>query len=793
MQDASIQAPGAPGVAATWSPGPKDAVGTALSDASNVWFTIGHGILNEVFYPQVDTPAIRDLGLIITDKQDYFSEEAKTESKINWLAPGVPAFHIVNESPDGCYKIDKKVISDPHRPVILQQIDFQPNTDKVYALYALLAPHLGDMGGNNNAWVDYHNNIPLLLAERDGCFLALASSAPLVKLSAGYVGVSDGWQDLARHKQMAWEYRSAAQGNTALCAEIDYSGGELTLALGFGHTLDEAIANSIESLKQPFDEILQKYMKGWQAWLNESASKLEKSTSTLGLISLSTIKSHESKNPNGGLVAGLATPWGYAKGDQDKIGYHAIWTRDLVEASGGLLAAGDHASAKAILRRLKNTQNNEGYWPQNMWIDGTPYWNGIQMDETALPILLVSLAYREEALNKDELFEFWPMVRAAAGYLLRNGPVTQQDRWEEDPGYTPFTVSAEIAGLLAAADIAELANEESAAQLMRETADIWNDSIDDWMYAQDTDWTKKYSVDGYYERVADIEKGKVNRFENLIQIKNVPKNETFKQAVHLISPDALALVRFGLREANDQRIAGTIKLIDNLLKIDTPYGTNWHRYNDDGYGEQADGSAFNGTGIGRGWPLLTGERAHFELALGHKLKATKLKEDMENFTGKGGLLPEQVWDTTPIKEHELELGRPTGSAMPLAWAHGEYLKLVRSIKDNKIFDQPHQTVQRYLKDKTTSKLKAWRFNHKIRTIPLGKTLRIETLAPATVHWSIDDWETTLDYATIDSGLGLHYVDLNLDKVSPQITIKFTFYWHHADVWENKDFVVSYTS
>jgi glucoamylase len=233
----------------------------------------------------------------------------------------------------------------------------------------------------------------------------------------------------------------------------------------------------------------------------------------------------------------------------------------------------------------------------------------------------------------------------------------------------------------------------------------------------------------------------------------------------------------------------TVKLIDALTKINTPFGTTWHRYNDDGYGEHADGSAFDGTGIGHGWPLLTGERAHYELASNHTEAALQLKTDMEHFAGSGGLFPEQVWDSLAIPEHELEFGRPTGSAMPLAWAHGEYLKLLRSLNDGRIFDRPAQTVKRYLEDGVTSMIRSWRFNHKIRTFQSGKTLRIETLASATIHWTADDWQTAHDTATIDTGLGVHFVDLNTNQLPVGAAVAFTFYWHHTDTWEGTNFSV----
>ncbi|MEO6761597.1 MAG: glucan 1,4-alpha-glucosidase [Candidatus Saccharimonadales bacterium] len=800
MQDSDSDnnlAPGAPGADARWSPGPKAGVGTALNCDSNVWFTIGHGILNEIYYPHVDTPSIRDMGLIITDGNDYFSEEkATTDSRVEWMEPGVPAFRVSNISRDGYYKIEKQVISDPKRNTVLQHTVFsalksQPND---YRVYVLLAPHLGDMGGGNTAWIADFQGTPMLLAERDGCVLALACSTPFIKRSVGFVGVSDGWQDLQAHKQMTWQYQKAENGNTALTAEIDLSGpsNEFVLSLGFGTTADEATANALASLAENFDDVKKSYIDEWQAWHKTISqhSKAQLAKRDLTKISLSVLRSHQSKGATIGIVAGLASPWGYVQGDSGKIGYHAVWTRDMVESTGGLLAAGDHQQVREMLNFLEVTQRPDGHWPQNMWVDGTAYWDGIQMDETALPIMLVNLAYREQAITDDDITHFWPMIERAASYLLKNGPVTQQDRWEEDPGYTPFTVAAEIAALLAAADFADMQDQPFRANYLREVADVWHDSIDDWMYAAGTEWCKQFGVDGYYERIAPINTEQVTRTQNCVHVQNVPEASADMRAAHLISLDALALVRFGLRAADDPRIVSTVKIIDALLKIDTPSGTTWHRYNNDGYGEQADGSAFDGTGIGRGWPLLTGERAHYELSLGRKDEANRLQTSMEQFAGDSGLLPEQVWDSADIPEHELSLGRPSGSAMPLAWAHAEYLKLRRSLRDGRIFDLPPQTVQRYLVDETVSPRKAWRFNHKIRHIPVGKSLRIEVLASATVHWTNDNWQTVHDTKTIDTTLGMHILDIPSNELKADGQLKFTFYWHHADSWEGQDFIIA---
>jgi glucoamylase len=383
------------------------------------------------------------------------------------------------------------------------------------------------------------------------------------------------------------------------------------------------------------------------------------------------------------------------------------------------------------------------------------------------------------------------MVRAAAGYLVRNGPVSPQDRWEEDPGYSPFTVGAEIAALLAAAELADLNGEPNMASYLREVADVWYADIDRWMYVSETDWSRRYGVAGYYVRIAPVETDAglaLSRRE--VNVKNVVVAEDARVAAHLISPDALALVRFGVRAADDPRIRDTATVIDALLEVKTPTGSTWHRYNDDGYGEHEDGSPFDGTGVGRGWPLLTGERAHYELMAGRIEDAKRLLSAMESFANEGGLISEQVWDSPDIPERELFFGRPSGSAMPLVWAHAEYLKLRRSLRDGRVFDLPPQPVKRYLVDNTESPRSIWRFNHKLRSLPAGLELRIETLTPCIVRFSVDDWETVENATTRDTGLGIHVADLTSTRtLSEGAAVNFTFFWRDARRWEGRNFGV----
>jgi len=414
----------------------------------------------------------------------------------------------------------------------------------------------------------------------------------------------------------------------------------------------------------------------------------------------------------------------------------------------------------------------------------------VQMDETALPILLVDLAAREGVIDADRRQALWPMVRRAAAFLVSNGPVSPQDRWEEEPGYSPFTIATEIAALLVAADLADAASNKTAADYLRATADAWNASVERWLYCSGTELAHQHGVDGYYVRVAVPDRADAaSPYQGFVPIKNRPPDEALGPAALMVSLDALSFVRFGLRAPDDPRMVDTVKVVDATLKVDTPRGPVWHRYQGDGYGEHTDGGPFDGTGVGRAWPLLTGERAHYELAAGRRDVAKQLAHTMEALAGQSGLLPEQVWDGADIPDRGLLIGHASGSAMPLVWAHAEYLKLCRSLQDGEIFDRPPQTVQRYLVEKATSRHTIWRSNNKARAMPVGRTLRIETLDPAVVHWSVDGWRSVRDTPTRDTTLGVHVADLETLCLRIGDRVDLTLYWPERDRWEGTDFFV----
>ena len=798
MSDPEIRyAPGWPGIPPRWTSSAKTCAGTALNQHSKVWFTLSHGILNEVYYPRVDQACTRDMGFIVTDSRDFFSEEKRHCTFENRpYEPGIPVYELINTDISGRYRIHKEVFSDPYRNVVLQKVRFEPLQGELadYRLFALLAPHLANCGYGNTGWISHYKGFPMFLAEHGGATLSLASSAPWKKMSVGFVGVSDGWQDLSQHLQMEWEYNRAENGNISFSGEIDLAAckGEFVLALGFGSIWTEAGQQARSSLFEDFADLRKHYIAQWKNW-QETLLPLDQPLRQHDLYRSSTavLRTHESKDFLGGIIASLSIPWGFNKGDEDLGGYHLVWPRDLVETAGALLAAGAVTDAVRVLRYLEATQEAAGNWAQNLWLDGRPYWSGIQMDETAFPILLIDLMRREapEALGK--LDRWWPMVRSAVSFIVRNGPVTQQDRWEEDAGYSPFTLAAEISALLAAAEIADLIGQPDQAQTMRDTADAWNDNIERWVYAEGGDLAQQLGVSGYYVRIAPPDTdGAASPTQGFVPIKNKPPGQDGERAYHIISPDALALVRFGLRDPEDPRITNTLRAIDALLAVELPQGPCWYRYNGDGYGEHRDGAAFDGTGIGRPWPLLAGERGHYALAAGHRDEAEALLTVMENSTsGQSRLLPEQVWDAADIPALELFRGKPSGSACPLVWAHSEYIKLRRSIRDGRIFDQPPQTVQRYLKQKHIRQIFGWRFNNKTRSIPRNKTLRIVLLSSARVHWSIDDWKTAHDTDTRDTGLGIHVLDLPTTSLPPGGEAVFTFFWPNENRWEGTDFRV----
>ena len=786
-------APGAPGIPPRWTSSAKSAVGAAADFVSPLWFTMSHGIVNEVYYPRPDVAHVRDLGCLVTDGGTFVSEEKRDcVSTVAWLEPGVPAFRVTSTCRAGRYRLHKTVFVDQARPCLVQHLRLEvlAGDRRDYRLHALLAPHVANRGADNDVWLGAYKGRPMILARRDGITIALAAREGWRAASCGFVGTSDGWQDLQQHGRLTWAYDEARQGNVAAVAELALDeAGETVVVLGFGASPDDAGIRVSTTLMEPWSQVLGRYLDGWRAFHASTAALPAAAPGALDYerISSAMLRVHQAKDVPGGLIASLSIPWGGSKGDDDLGGYHLVWPRDQVEAAGAMLASGHHASARHVLTYLMATQEPDGRWSQCMWLDGRPYWHGVQLDEVAFPILLADALGRAGALDG---IDAWPMMRRAASFLLREGPATQQDRWEEDAGYSPFTLAVTIAALLAAADAAERAGEADAAAGLRATADAWNAQVERWTYVRRTPLAADLGLDGYYVRIGTIDRADAaSPRDGFVPIKNRGAGAVDLPMYRIVSPDALALVRFGLRAADDPRIADTVRAIDATLRTETARGVVWHRYTFDGYGEHDDGAPFDGTGVGRGWPLLTGERAHFEIAAGRLDRAAALCRDLERLASDEGLFPEQTWDVADVPARELWNGRPAGSAMPLVWAHAEYLKLRRSLRDGRVFDEPPQTVARY-RGQPPARIVTWRVRQRTATLPIGWTLRIEALEGATTVWTSDAWQSTHETPLRDSRLGLYAADLPTADLAAGVVVEFTLRYENGGRWEGRNFVVT---
>jgi glucoamylase len=767
-----IPAPGRPGAKAHWSSGAKTGVGTAVATNSRIWFTISEGVLNEIYHPDIDKANTRSIRFLVTDGEKFFSDE-KTDAthKVSPLGDGVPGYAVLSVCREGRYRIHKQIVCDPERDCLLVQVRFEAASP--LHLYLVVDPQIADQGSDNDAWVGPYKGIPMLFAAHGDVSMAAVCSVPFTQATCGFAGKSDGLKDLQRHYRLTRHYNTAKGGNVTLVAEVDWqrSEGEFVLSVAFGQRPAEAALQARAGALQKFDHARARFVGQWK---REQQGHLELAApegqdSNLYRVSTAMLQTHESKRFPGGFVASLSIPWGFARGDKDIGGYHVLWPRDLVEAAMGKLACGDAEAVCRALFYLACTQEKEGNWCQNMWLDGTVHWGAEQMDGIAMPILLADKLRRDEALGD---FDPWPMVRAAALFLVRKGPGTQQDRWEMIGGFSVFTMACEVAALLAAGDFADLAGEGKLGEFLRATADAWNDAIDDYTYVKDTDLAKKHGVEGYYIRIAPPKAIEDRPLKHLrIKVANHRFGGT-RRAVDVISPGALGLVRFGLRSANDPRILQTVRLLDATLRREMKTGPGWVRSTDDGYGEQANGAPFKGHGIGRCWPLLAGERGHYELAAGNRGEAERLLATMAAQSSECGMIPEQVWDAGDLPERELFNGRPTGSGMPLVWAHAEYIKLLRSLQDGKVWDMPPQTVQRYQVERRNSPFQIWTEREPREWVTAGKQLRVDLCAAAEIRWAVDSEELSQPVSTEPIAADLYSVVLPLpqDRVWKKLRI-----------------------
>jgi glucoamylase len=746
-------APGGPGLPPTWSSSAKEIVGCPLGLA-RLWFTIGGGIINEVYYPRVDIPQIRDLGFVIGDGAGFWVEVKRMwRHDVQLADAGAPAVRIVHRHER--FELALRVTPCEDRDVLL--IELTLTGDAALRSYALLAPHLGGTGHGNRAAVVSYRGRRVLWAEQGPFALALAAATSqqtdaFGRGSAGFVGDSDGWQDFSHNGAMTWEYDSAGPGNVALLGELPR---QAVLALGFGSSTESAATLALTALSEPFEANWTRTHAAWAEWHRRN-TPVERLPADLPVeclkqfrISTMVLRSHRDKTYPGAMVASLSVPWGNTH--EEREGYHLVWPRDLVECAGAFLAIGATYEAHNTLRYLLATQHADGHWNQNQWLGGKGYWSGIQLDEAAFPVLLAAALSERAALGGIEVAD---MVRRALSFLVRTGPVSDQDRWEEDSGLNTFTLAVCIAALVAGAPFLPA----DARDLALAFADYWNARLESWTAVTDTPLARRYGVPGYYVRVAPPQAltDRCCPADLVLTIKNRATDPRLPVSEQ-IGVDFLQLVRFGLRPPDDPLIAGSVRLADAMLKVDTPSGPAWYRYRGDGYGEHEDGSAYDGTGRGRAWPLLTGERGHYEIAAGRD--PLPLLTAMVRMASAGGMLPEQIWDTAPIASRGLAPGRPTGSAMPLAWAHAEYIKLIVSRALKRPFDRPTSVWQRYHAERPPLKRVMWCEHAPAAELPRGCALTLALRQAGTFRLRVDGGPAR-EQATTPNSLGLHVLEFD---------------------------------
>jgi glucoamylase len=740
-------APATPSTPATDGPGAlshfdlarKDCLGTSRTTSSKVWYTVAGGALSDVYYPTIDNTNVETLQYIVTDGSTFTDLQTRdTVSTATALDDSGMSCRVTSVANNGKYKIVTDYVTDPDRSTLLMRtrlaVSKQSGHSDPLKLYVRFDPTVNGNGGGgeDNAGADsavtdtsrhhpipvaYDTNTATNAANRDYAqpiFVAL--DGPFGKVTSGYAKApSDGLTQLDASRQLTTLNDSADTGNIVQVAEVKrnrHGDSDVTLALGFGATQSEAVSTAEASLRHDFDKIRRDYEKDWARY----DSKLIPPPSSLpGIsrsrmrelrdayyLSINVVKAAEDKTFPGAIVAGLSSPWGQAvsAGDPDNTyfgSYREVFARDLYEAWSGLMAAGDRKTARdATLFLFEHQQLPDGSMPRNSLVNGktAPDSFNTQLDEVAYPILMA----HQLGLTDPTLYE--QHIKPAANYVATRGPAFGPERWEEQDGFSPSTIAAEIAGLLAGADIADINGDGASARVWRAVADDFQRSIKDWTVTN----TGSQSAEPYFIRLS-----KTGDPDAAISYNVGNGGPTLDQR-DIIDAGFLELSRLGMFSADDPVFANSLSVVDATIKSDTDSGPGWHRYNGDGYGDgSTDGHPWAplNKGTGHLWPALTAERAEQLLQLGDRAGAAQLLDTMARYSSGFGLIAEQVWEEPDLAPSPFDTdptlasigfvnGKPAGSASPLVWSAGSFVRLAADLRAHRLLDQPANTVERYI-------------------------------------------------------------------------------------------------
>ena len=643
---------------------------------------------------------MRSLELVVTGKG--FTDRESTDMRQRTLRPDARSlrFRQVNTDKDGRYRLVETFVTDPRRDALVESIRLVSLDGGRYALYGLYDPSLTNDGMDDSG----RTSGDALVATDADTATALVSEPAFGATSTGYLGTSDGWTDLEDDQVLDHEYAEAGPGNVVQVGRIPGVTGrpghqDARLTLGFGATAEEATATATASSAAPFAALQSRYDYGWHAWLSSledvPASAADLRRQYLG-SALAVAAAEDKQNP-GAFVASPSAPWVWGDEVPDLSSpsgaYHLVWSRDAYQFGTALWAMGDDAAARRIVDWLFTVQQKpDGSFPQNSDVTGEPVWTNLQLDEVALPIVLAHLVGREDPTTYEH-------VKAAADFIAgytesESGlaaPYTAQERWENQSGYSPNSIAAQIAGLVCAADIARHNGDDTSADRWEALADEWRSKLKDWTVTT----TGPLSDDPYFLRLTkdgDPDAG------TTYSIGDGGPSAVDQRRV--VDPSFLDLVRLGILPPDDADVRNTLEVVDADLKVTTPNGPFWHRFSFDGYGETRDGGEWGitepdtGTTLGRGWPLLTGERGEYAVTAGRD--GSRYLRTMAAATGGSDLLAEQVWDGRPPTGRPCcRAGEGTRSATPLTWSHSGLIRLAWTIEDGVPVDQQPIVADRY--------------------------------------------------------------------------------------------------
>ena len=736
------QAMDGPGTESYFDLARKDCVGTARNTTSKVWFTVADGVLSDTYWPTIDATNVNTLQYLVTGVRGAKSFiDLQTRDMTYKILPDPTGMSctVVARSATHGYRIATTYIADPVRDAVLMQTRFQgPRGDRLYVRLDPLAGGTGgggsqNAGGNsaeivgNNVPVAFNTNRTTNAVNRNYAvrtYMALESYDGFSSASAGYAGAAnDGLTMLDTAHTLAGGSSSAPDGHVTLTAEVP-SGWDrsVTLALGFGTTEAAALQVAHDSVSQQFDHAWSEYERGWlryDAGLRRPSFRLGLAAVREYYESVNVVKASEDKTFTGAIAAGLASPWGQSvpagnltNGEPTYFGsYREEFSRDMYEAFTGLLVAGDVQTAQDATKFLFDRQQQaDGSMPRNSLPNGKPApdTGGLQLDECSYPILMdwQSGLAGDKTLYRDH-------VIPAADFVVAHGPSDGSERWEEQSGYSPSTIAAEIAGLTAAAAIARVNHDPAHARLYQATADDFARNIEAWTVTTTGPLGPRYFI-----RVS-----KTGDPNAAISYGLGNGSGTFDQR-SVVDAGFLELVRLGVLPASDPDVQASVNVVDATIERTTPNGPGFYRYGTtstesvDGYGDcfQPSGSTCKvtgapwpptDTGTGHLWPVLSSERGEYDIAGGDGSDAASLLTAMGKMTSGQGLEPEQVWEDANVPPSPFGSdpstasigfidGQPAGSASPLTWAQASYARLALDLSAGRNLETPDIVTDRYV-------------------------------------------------------------------------------------------------